>query len=85
MRNWRGLFVFFVLAVALTAAFGSAFASEETGGMSYTVDFFYGEDGEYHLPGGESMLLAHIHESTDSCLSAFISLIVNTALQLTLS
>lgn len=84
MRNWRGLFVFFVLTVVLTAAFGSAFASEETGGESCTVDFFYG-DGEYHLPGGESMLLAHIHESTDSCLSAFISLIVNTALQLTLS
>ena len=60
MRNWRGLFVFFVLAVVLTAAFGSAFASEETGGMSYTVDFFYGDDGEYHLPGGESMLLSQL-------------------------
>ena len=60
MRNWRGLFVFFVLAVVLTAVFGSAFASEETGGMSYTVDFFYGDDGAYHLPGGESMLLSQL-------------------------
>lgn len=60
MRNWRGLFVFFVLAVVITAAFVPAFASEETGGMSYTVDFFYGDDGEYHHPGGESMMLSQL-------------------------
>ena len=61
MRNWRGLFVFFVLAVVLTAAFGSAFAEGGAfGGESYTVDFFYGDDGEYHLPGGESMLLSQL-------------------------